>query len=166
VNRSATGKYIKGHENCKLIAYDDAVKTVEGGGVRTIAWGFNLLKDDARERIEALGYDYDDVYAGKVPITQEDADLLFEQDLDDAIADGPLVVENFAFHPDDVQTALTDMRYQMGALGLSKFKKMIAALTADPPDYCAAAREMKDSLWAKQTPNRANDDIAIVQAHC
>ncbi len=48
---------------------------------------------------------------------------------------------------------LTCMVFQMGVAGVLKFKKMLAALK--DRDYAGAAKEMLDSLWAKQTPERA-----------
>ena len=41
----------------------------------------------------------------------------------------------------------------MGLNGVSKFKKMLKAL--EDQDFEKASIEMLDSLWAKQTPNRA-----------
>ena len=49
---------------------------------------------------------------------------------------------------------IINMVYQMGLGGVLKFKKMIAAI--EEKDYNAAAIEMMDSAWFRQTPNRAN----------
>ena len=49
---------------------------------------------------------------------------------------------------------IINMVYQMGLSGVLKFKKMIAAI--EEKDYNAAAIEMMDSAWFRQTPNRAN----------
>ena len=51
------------------------------------------------------------------------------------------------------KSVLQQMAYQLGFDGLLKFKKMIASLKGQ--DYERAAQEMLDSLWAKQTPGRA-----------
>lgn len=48
---------------------------------------------------------------------------------------------------------LTCMAYQLGVSGVLKFKNMLAAL--EERHYAAAAREMLDSKWARQTPARA-----------
>ena len=61
---------------------------------------------------------------------------------------------------DNRKAAITDMSYQLGLLGLSKFKKMIAALAAK--DWNRAASEMMDSRYAKQTPNRALRNANII----
>jgi lysozyme len=47
------------------------------------------------------------------------------------------------------------MAYQLGLTGLMKFKRFITAY--DNRNYEEAAKEMLDSLWAKQTPNRASE---------
>jgi lysozyme len=51
------------------------------------------------------------------------------------------------------QQVIVAMAYQLGAKGVSGFKKMIAAITRK--DWDAAADEMIDSAWYKQTPSRA-----------
>ena len=48
-----------------------------------------------------------------------------------------------------------NMCYQLGIRGFSKFKKTIYYLETE--QYEEASIEMLDSLWAKQTPNRAKE---------
>ena len=54
--------------------------------------------------------------------------------------------------PEIVQEVLYEMYYQMGG-SLFKFKKTLKHLELG--DYPLAAKEMLDSKWAVQTPNRA-----------
>lgn len=55
---------------------------------------------------------------------------------------------------DERRRVLANMGYQLGILGLMRFKRMLAAL--ERGDYDGAAREMLDSKWAKRdTPKRA-----------
>ena len=56
--------------------------------------------------------------------------------------------------PEIVQDVVIEMCYQMGVSGFSKFKKTIDHLMRN--DFPLAAKEMLDSRWAVQTPNRAN----------
>jgi len=49
---------------------------------------------------------------------------------------------------------LLDMAYNLGIKGISRFKKMLYAVALK--DYAKASREMLDSRWAKQVPNRAH----------
>lgn len=51
------------------------------------------------------------------------------------------------------QAILISLVYQMGMSGVTKFTKMWQALSSG--DFEWAAKEMLDSKWAKQTPNRA-----------
>lgn len=51
------------------------------------------------------------------------------------------------------KSAIQNMCFQLGVLGVSKFRKMWAALARQ--DYQTAYKEGLDSTWFKQTPNRA-----------
>ena len=53
----------------------------------------------------------------------------------------------------EVRLVLINMTYQMGATGVSKFKKTLDYLHSE--EYDLAAGELLDSRWAAQTPNRA-----------
>ena len=55
--------------------------------------------------------------------------------------------------PSHIQDVVVEMCYQLGINGFSKFKKTIYFLETE--QYWEASIEMLDSLWAKQTPNRA-----------
>ena len=57
--------------------------------------------------------------------------------------------------PKTVKNVVTNMCYQLGISGFSKFKKTIYLLETE--QYEDASIEMLDSLWAKQTPNRARE---------
>jgi len=52
------------------------------------------------------------------------------------------------------QGTLVGMAFQMGTNGLLKFKNMLKLTKSK--DFEGAAKAMLDSLWAKQTPARAN----------
>ena len=57
--------------------------------------------------------------------------------------------------PQEVKDVVVNMCYQLGVSGFSKFKKTIYLL--ETKQYEEASVEMLDSLWAKQTPNRAKE---------
>lgn len=67
----------------------------------------------------------------------------------------------FDDQPLEVKRALGSMAYQMGADGVLKFKRMLAALEAG--DRATAADEALESEWAKQTPERANRMAALIR---
>lgn len=58
-----------------------------------------------------------------------------------------------AKHPENVQRALANMAYQLGVAGLLKFKTTLRLV--EQKRYNQAADNALLSLWAKQTPNRA-----------
>lgn len=57
------------------------------------------------------------------------------------------------------QMALENMAFQLGTGGLAKFKRVLGFMGAG--QYAEAAAAAKQSLWARQTPGRANR-IALV----
>ena len=65
--------------------------------------------------------------------------------------------------PPEIQGVIIEMCFQMGVYGMLKFKKMITNMKDS--NWKGAADEMLDSLWARQTPNRANRLSEIVREH-
>lgn len=113
------------HEGLRLKVYVDTV------GVPTIGVGRNL-RDKG--------------------ITQTEAMLLLEHDLDECIRD----CATFPWFEglDSIrQRVIVDMRFNLGPSGLRKFKNTLAAVARG--DYQAAANGMLKSLWAKQVKGRA-----------
>lgn len=55
------------------------------------------------------------------------------------------------------QIVLASMAFQLGMHGLMQFKKMLAA--AEAGDDVEVTKQMRDSRWYKQTPNRVDDLI-------
>ena len=87
------------------------------------------------------------------PIPEPVADSLLGYDIGAAMRD----CERFDLYYtlDDVRKrVIINMVFNLGANGVSKFKKMIAAIEAK--DYVTAASEMLDSKWASQVGERAN----------
>ncbi|WP_114193509.1 glycoside hydrolase family protein [Edaphovirga cremea] len=60
------------------------------------------------------------------------------------------------------QDILTSMAYQMGVEGLAGFHNMLNAINRG--DFDAAASEMLNSTWAKQTPERAQRHAAVMKS--
>ena len=126
----------------------DEIKACEGyvnkiykwsEGFDTIFYGHKVLPEDT--------YEHDVEYPKE--IGEEVFEKDFQRTLDAAerlIADRP--INNTA------KEVIINMVYQIGEGGVSKFKNMWKAL--DNKDYGEASFQMLDSLWAKQTPNRAN----------
>ena len=53
------------------------------------------------------------------------------------------------------QDIIENMTYNLGLDGMLGFGQMVAALSQTPPEYAVAAVAMRNSLWARQIPNRA-----------
>ncbi len=68
---------------------------------------------------------------------------------------------NFNKQPVNVRIVLTDMTFQMGITGLKKFKKMLLAI--ELKDYGKASKELLNSKYAKQTPNRAKRNSELLK---
>lgn len=86
-------------------------------------------------------------------VSRERIREFFEADCAKAISGAKANIASFDELPSEAQSILVEMCFQMGHTGVSKFKKMLAAL--DACDFPLAAEEMLDSRWANQTPDRA-----------
>lgn len=138
--------------------YDRVYEDSEGHP--TIGIGFNLDREDAREKIEGLGLDYDAVKSGEASLTDAQIDTLFAGDVDQAIADARNVVTDFDGLSADRQLVLADMAFNLGGEGLAGFHNMIEAINEG--DWATASDEMLDSHWAQQVGSRATDDADLM----
>ena len=118
---------IKRHEGKRYQPYEDSE------GILTVGYGRNLRD---------------------VPFSANEIELMFDNDFLRA----SLGAESFDAYQqmNEIRRGvLTEMVFQMGVNGVSKFKKFLAASFAH--DWTRAADEMLDSRWAKQTPERARE---------
>jgi len=99
--------------------------------------------------------EWDEEYYGMpigTEVSKEQVDKWFESDLYVAIND----MEKFTADmqvDENVKECITHMVFQLGLPRLNKFKNFKQALIDG--DIAKAQAEMKDSLWYKQTTNRA-----------
>lgn len=90
-------------------------------------------------------------------ITREEAYMMFSNDLRETAQDLYRVFgEDFRHFPDPVQLVFIDMMFQLGLCRFKGFKRMITAASAG--DWKATARELMDSDYARQVPDRAKDN--------
>ena len=125
---------IKHHEGFVEHVYDDSL------GIPTIGYGF-AIKDLVLDEDIA-----EEILIRKLEKLQRNANSRFQW-LEDM--------------PQEVQEVVLNMCYQLGVTGVSKFRKAISALQEG--EWQEAADEMLDSLWARQTPNRATELSDIVR---
>ena len=95
--------------------------------------------------------DYFDKPVG-TKVSKEQVAKWFEADLGVAIADMNKFTEGMNVD-ENVRECVTEMVFQLGLPRLNKFKKFKKALLEN--DIETAQAEMKDSLWYRQTTNRA-----------
>tara|TARA_R100000900_G_C3268753_1_gene151248 strand:- start:168 stop:608 length:441 start_codon:yes stop_codon:yes gene_type:complete len=109
-------------------------------GFDTIGWGHKVVSAD-------------NFVAGK-EYTEEELQEVFDKDLSKAISQAKqLMIENGIDDlPEKAQHVLSEMCFQLGKSGVSKFRMMWKSLQED--NFIGASYEMLDSRWNKQTPNR------------
>jgi lysozyme len=119
---------IKQHEGYSETVYEDTL------GFKTGGYGHKIIPGE------------------DVPTTREGWETLFEQDFQRAVDGCNNILNNY----DVDQTArdvVTEMCFQMGEAGVSKFKRALSHLYKK--EYKLCSQEMMNSRWAIQTPNRA-----------
>ena len=89
---------------------------------------------------------------------------ILEADLQNAIKGAKdLMAQHGCMDIDEqAEEIIIEMIFQLGKTGVSKFKNMWKALSG--LQYSAAADQMLDSRWAKQTPNRANGMADVMRS--
>ena len=123
---------IKEHEGFVPRTYKDSL------GKRTIGFGHLCVEPEQ--------WDDDKEY------TREELERVFDNDFKEALKNAESLIGERSINFIAKQVII-EMVFQLGIGGVGKFKKMWLAL--DSEDYGEASFQMMDSLWAKQTPNRA-----------
>jgi|TARA_R100000808_G_C2127847_1_gene137718 lysozyme len=123
---------IKEHEGFVPRTYKDSL------GKRTIGFGHLCVEPEQ--------WDDDKEY------TREELERVFDKDFEEAVKNAESLISERSINFIAKQVII-EMVFQLGIGGVGKFKKMWSAL--DTEDYGEASFQMMDSLWAKQTPNRA-----------
>lgn len=147
---------VKAEEGSRPTAYKDTE------GVTTIGIGFNLEDPTAANTLRKAGVDktVDELKEG-ASLTEQEQSQLFDVQFEVARKDAAKVVPSFNDHPPEVQGALVNMSFQLGADRLGQFKKFSKAL--DSKDYFRAISELRNSKLAKQTPNRVNRIVTVLK---
>lgn len=134
-------------EGVRLQVYDDKTgKPIVLGytvqGVPTISVGVALAKPSG--------------------LTMDEARYLYGNRRDIAVADAAFCVgvSCWAVLSDVRKVALTSMVFQMGRAGVMKFHTMIMAIQGT--DWATAKAQALDSVWAKETPERAEQIAEIL----
>ena len=116
--------------------------------------GYRVDVYKCSEGFDTGGYGHKIIPGEDIPTTEEGWNKLFEKDFQTA-CDGADCVLGDCDIDTTAKEVVIEMVYQMGEGGVSKFKGMLSALKE--ARYTDASEEMIDSLWYRQTPNRASE---------
>ena len=121
--------------------------------------GFKPRVYKCTEGYDTIGYGF----AIKDLVIEKDiADLILMKKLHTLLQRVMVAFSWFESMPPEVKDVVLNMCYQLGLSGFSKFKKTIYLLETE--QFEEASVEMLDSLWAKQTPNRAKELSEMVKS--
>ena len=138
---------IRDHEGCVDEVYLDSL------GLATVGIG-HFVQPHEKERFKE-----------GVKISSDEIEDLFLIDLNRACAGAEQLIGQMYKGdrrlPQAIEHVIVEMVFQLGANGVSKFKKFWAALTVG--DKKEAAVQMKDSRWHSQTPVRCEALAEIVE---
>lgn len=112
-------------------------------GYKTFGIGHLITKNDPENHLNV---------GAKVSVKR--IEEVFEKDLMITLKDCKTIYPEFDTYPDEVQLVLGNMCFNLGKNRLLKFIKMNNAVRKR--DWKGMTREMKNSRWYKQVPNRAN----------
>jgi lysozyme len=87
-------------------------------------------------------------------ISEDEALYLLKNDVNARLVVLENTIDFFARLDDARKAVLLNMSFQLGIAGLLKFKSTLSYIESG--DYENASANMLKSLWARQTPNRAN----------
>ncbi len=125
---------IKEHEGFRNVVYKDSL------GFATIGYG-HLVKED-------------DPFVEGHTYSQKLLNDYFEIDFTNAVVGAEKLLGNQDMNY-KAKCVIIEMVFQLGMTGVSKFKNTLKAVKKK--DWDTAADEMLDSVWAEQTPERANE---------
>lgn len=152
-------KMLRGDEGVKNTVYWDHL------GYPTVGIGHLILYKKTRDMnliLRKLSSDLGHSVGSTIP--QADITTLFNSDLGKVQAEirkNKTIAPVYAKVNRSRQMALENMAFQMGTGGLAKFKTSLALIGAG--DYNGAAAALKNSLWARQTPGRANRICLVIK---
>ena len=114
--------------------------------------GYRASVYQCTEGFDTIGYGF---AIKDLQLSEEICDIILTEKLAKLQFDISNKFDWFDDSPELVKDVVTNMCYQLGLSGFSKFKQTIYYLETE--QYEEASIECLDSLWAKQTPNRAKE---------
>ncbi len=128
----------------KMLIFDEGKKT-------------RPYKCTAGKTTIGIGRNLDDV-----GISDATIDLMFKEDLERAasICENIFGLEQWNRWSDARRLGWTNFAFQLGRSRMLGFRNTLKAAIAE--DWADTERRLRESLWAKQTPNRAERVIAMI----
>ena len=87
------------------------------------------------------------------PVSRKRINTYFNEDIQGTIEDCEKLYKDFYKLPEEAKLILCNMMYNLGYTRLSKFSKLKAAINKG--DWEEASKQMHQSKWRTQVPNRA-----------
>ena len=119
--------------------------------------GFSRLVYECTSGYATLGFGRN---VEQVGITQEEAEYLLKNDIEQCLKELRGIMNKFDDLPDKAQLVLVDMCYNLGLSKLLNFENMLDAI--DAGNYQKASEELLDSRYALQTKRRARINAAFL----
>ena len=95
-------------------------------------------------------------------LSNEEIEFMLMNDIDRIEKEVRHVIPNIDEHSETRQIVLMNMAFNMGTVGLLRFKQTLKAF--NNKDYPKAAEEMLDSRWARQVGKRAEELSDMMEA--
>lgn len=124
-------------------------------GYLTIGIGHNLQTNPLTAEEKKVCGDYNQ------GITRNAAVMIFRNDIKKLDQQLYKYISFYGWLDDERQYALLDMAFNMGLVGLLQFRKMLYSMEIG--DYRGAAKEVLNSKYAKDVPNRAKRMAKIIE---
>lgn len=130
------------HEGIRYSPYTDSV------GQETIGVGHAITEAEKK------------IYFNNCEISEREVFYLLHIDINDAARSADDLIGDITL-PIPIREVIIEMVFQLGKRGVSKFKRMWAALKKG--DFAEAGYEMRDSKWFHQTQSRCIELAKIVE---
>jgi lysozyme len=148
--------FVEGHEGDEVKEYPDTKK------IPTVGIGYNMTQITAQRDFGFIGANYAAVLAGSAQLTQPQVQRLFTLSLARAISNARTVFgAAFDSFPTMAKYVIVDMLFTMGYDTFIVFKLFIAAIKKK--NYEEAAKQIENSLWYIEAPNRAKQDASVLR---
>jgi len=157
MNLAAIIKLVTAHEGSRATVYTDTT------GNQTVGVGCNLSSPNAADDLSGVDFNLADVLAGK-PLTQDQIDGLLLIQLNRAIYQAQILLPQLEDYPENVQSVVVDMVFNLGMRGFGLFKNCLASIKFGK--WNDAANDLKYSKWWSQTNPRDLPESTVGNRAC